>query len=154
MFLCTLEHGMNTRSLRMNDLKRWCGKTQNWCVSPTRCFFCGMGTITSRLGCHTLVDCTMMVHLDTYLQILFYSTLLKGLWSCSQPWLTWISKTSSFWLILENMVFSFLFPKSDFLSSCVRVLNLIISSQVWYTSSFEFKGLESYPWSNSMMFCL
>jgi len=46
-------------------------------------FLCGMGTTASKLGCHTLIDCIMMIHPSTYLQILFYSTLLKALWICS-----------------------------------------------------------------------
>ncbi len=82
-----------------------------------------------------------MIHHGTYLQILFYLTHLKGLWSCSQPWLTWTSKTSSFWLILENMVFFFLFPKSEFFSSCVGALSLIMSSQAWCMSFFKFRGI-------------
>jgi len=105
-------------------------------------FFTWDRTIASRLGCHTLAYCTMLIHHGTYLQILFYLTLLKGLWSCSQPWLTWTSKTFSFGLIFENMVFFCLSPKSKFLSSCVGALSLIMSSQAWCTNFFKFRGLE------------
>ncbi len=151
MFLCTVEHAMNTRLLRMNDLKRCYGKTQSWCASPTRCFLCGIGSTTSRLRCHTLADYIVMIHLGTYLYIQFYLTLLKGLWSCSQPWLIWTSKFS-FFFILEKFVLSFLFPMFDFSKSCVGVSSLIMWSQAWCMSSFEFRGLESYSWSNSRMF--
>jgi hypothetical protein len=30
-------------------------------------FLCGTGTIASRLGCHTLSNCIMMIHFGTYL---------------------------------------------------------------------------------------
>jgi len=137
MFFYTMEHGMRPWSLRMSSLKRCCRKTQTWCASPTNCFLCGTRTTASKLGCHTLTYCTVMIHRGAYLQILFYSTLLKGLWSCSQPWQTWTSKTSSFWLIYEDMVFYFLSPKSDFSNSCVGVLSLTMSSQVgaWVLSN-------------------
>ncbi len=49
----TMEHGMNTGSLKMSNLRRCYEKTQTWCTSPTRCFLCGTITITSKLGCHT-----------------------------------------------------------------------------------------------------
>jgi hypothetical protein len=52
--------------IEMNNLKRCYKKTQSWCASPTRCFLCGTRTTTSRVGCHTLADCTMMIHPSTY----------------------------------------------------------------------------------------
>jgi hypothetical protein len=71
MIFCTMEHGMNIGLLKINDLKRCYEKTQTWCASPTRCFLCGTRTTTSKLGCHTLAYYIVMIHLDTYLQIIF-----------------------------------------------------------------------------------
>jgi hypothetical protein len=66
-FFYTMEHGMNIGSLRMSGLKKCCETTQTWCASLTRFFLCGIRTIGSKLGCHTLTYCTMLIHPSTYL---------------------------------------------------------------------------------------
>jgi hypothetical protein len=97
MLLYKMTHGVNIGSLRMIDLRRCYSTTQTLCDFPTKHFLYGMGTVTSKAWMpNTLVDCTIMIHPDTYLLIQFYLTHLMGLWSCSQPWLTWTNKYSTF----------------------------------------------------------
>ncbi len=98
MFICIVEHGTNIRSLKMSDLRRCCKKTQNWCAYPTRCFFC-VGWEPLHPCLDAIANCIVMIHLGTYLQIWFYSRLLKGLWSCSQPWLTWTRPPHFDWFL-------------------------------------------------------
>jgi hypothetical protein len=67
MFIYTMEHEMSIGSLKMSDLRSYCGKTQTWYAFPIEYFLCGARTITSKFGCHTLPNCTMMIHHGTYL---------------------------------------------------------------------------------------
>jgi hypothetical protein len=150
ILLYTMEHGMSTGSLRMSDLKRCCVKTQIWCPSRTKCFLCGMKTTTSRLGCHTLTWWwSILAHICRL-------CFIQHFWrACgiahSHDWLEQVRPPHFDWFL--KMVFSYLSPMFGFSNSCVGVLSLIVSSQTWCMSPFTFKGLESYPWSNSRMFC-
>jgi hypothetical protein len=62
MLFYTMIHGMSIGSLKMSDLKSYYRTTQTLCISPTKCFLYGMGTIVCKPRCLTSTSCTTMSH--------------------------------------------------------------------------------------------